>query len=291
MGIPARKKPRREDHLPKATDEAAIKTASPESSVGLLPPPTIDTVDANVDHVQDTILTNAGASGATGRWTTEEDAELTSAIAKTNTKWWGKEYKLDWVAIASLIPGRTNTQCRGRWHNFLNPSITLSARRTGKWTEDEDIKLKAAVQMHGGKDWLRIATLVSGRTRIQCRSRWYNFLNPSITLSAGRAGKWTEDEDIELKAAVQMHGGKDWLRIATLVSGRTKIQCRSRWRNALDPSIVRTAGSTGKWTAVEDIKLKAAVQMHGGKNWEGIAALVPSRTKLQCANRWQTNKG
>jgi myb proto-oncogene protein len=27
--------------------------------------------------------------------------------------------------------------------------------------------------------------------------------------------------------------------------------------------------------------------MHGGKNWSAIAALVPSRMKTQCWNRWK----
>jgi hypothetical protein len=47
----------------------------------------------------------------------------------------------------------------------------------------------------------------------------------------------------------------------------------------LDPSIGGASGRTGKWTAVEDSKLKNAVQTHGGKNWCAIAALVPGRTE------------
>jgi hypothetical protein len=42
-------------------------------------------------------------------------------------------------------------------------------QHTGKWGEDEDLKLKDAVQMHGGKDWAAIAAaLASDRTRSQC---------------------------------------------------------------------------------------------------------------------------
>jgi hypothetical protein len=32
----------------------------------------------------------------------------------------------------------------------------------GTWSEDKDIKLKDAVQRHGGKDWGAIAALVPG---------------------------------------------------------------------------------------------------------------------------------
>jgi hypothetical protein len=67
----------------------------------------------------------------------------------------------------------------------LNPSIDRTPR-TGKWTEDEDSKLKDAVQTHGGKNWGAIAALVPGRTNDQCRHRWQGVLDPSVALTAGR---------------------------------------------------------------------------------------------------------
>jgi myb proto-oncogene protein len=76
--------------------------------------------------------------------------------------------------------------------------------------------------MHGGKDWGAIAALVSSRTRGQCRDRWKDVLDPSIDRANGRTGKWAEDEDINVKDAVQAHGGKNLVAIAALVPGRTK---------------------------------------------------------------------
>jgi hypothetical protein len=40
------------------------------------------------------------------RWTLEEDATLTHAVANTSKKRCGKVCKTDWDAIAALIPGR-----------------------------------------------------------------------------------------------------------------------------------------------------------------------------------------
>jgi hypothetical protein len=172
----------------------------------------------------------------------------------------------------------------------LDPSIDQMTGRgdTGKWKEDEDVKLKDAVQMHGGKNWAAIAALVPGRTKIQCQKRRQHVLEHSIDQVTGRRGTWSEDEDIKLKDAVQTHGGKDWAAIAALVPGRTKIQCWSRWHYVLKPSIDQMTGraDTGKWKEDEDTKLKDAVETHGGKNWAAIAALVPGRTKKQCNNRW-----
>jgi myb proto-oncogene protein len=155
-----------------------------------------------------------------------------------------------------------------------------------KWTPEEDDKLKDAVQMHNGKNWFSIATLVPGRTKKECRDRWHGALNPSVDWTPGRKGEWTPDEDEKLKDAVQMQGGKNWEAIARLVPDRTKVQCRNRWHSALNPRIHRTTGRTGKWAPDEDAKLKDAAQMHNGKNWHAIARLVPGRTKIQCCKRW-----
>jgi hypothetical protein len=213
-----------------------------------------------------------------GRWTADEDSTLKDAVQTHDGKNWG--------AIAALVPGRTIGQCRNRWHTILGSSIDPTMARVGRWTADEDSTLKDAVQTHGAKNWDAIAVLVPGRTNSQCHYRWNNALDPSIDRANERAGKWTEDEDSKLKDAVQTHGGNNWKEIAVLVPGRTKRQCSTRWRDALNPSIGRANGRTGKWTPVEDSKLKDAVQTYGSKNWGTISALVPSRTKKQCRDRW-----
>jgi phosphoribosylanthranilate isomerase len=220
-----------------------------------------------------------GETRRTGKWTPDEDDKLKDAVQTHGDK--------DWAAIAALVPCRAEKQCWSRWNVVLDPSIDRMNERTGKWAEGEDIKLKDSVQLHGGKDWAAIAALVSGRTKIQCNNRWKSTLDPSIDLANERTGKWDEDEDIKLKDAVQMHGGKDWAAIAALVPGRTRNQCRDRWKGTLDPIIGGMTRRTGKWTLDEDNKLKDAVQTHGDKDWTAIAALVPGRTKIQCNNRWK----
>jgi hypothetical protein len=280
--LPARKKPRLEKPLTRTTAKAARKTVSPDILAGLPPSPAADNDDANADPVTDThdVLDCSidRMTGRNNRWTEDEDIKLKAAVQTHGGK--------DWAAIASMVPGRTKKQCRDRWHNVFDPRIALTAGSTGAWTKDEDLKLKAAVQTHGGKNWNKIASMVPGRTKLQCKNRWHGVLDPSIALTAGRTCKWTEDEDIKLKKAVQMHGGKNWAAITAMVPDRTFNQCNNRWRHVLDPRIALTAGSRDAWTEDEDIKLKKAVQMHGGKDWAAIASMVPGRTKKQCNKRW-----
>jgi hypothetical protein len=286
--IPARKKPRLAEPLPTTTDQATRKTTSPDFSLGLSPPPAADIDDdLDADAVTDT-QPNAGAAQTNRRlWTLEEDAKLTHAVANTPKKRFGKEYRTDWVAVAALVPGRKKQQCSDRWRDTLVSIIDQATSRVGRWTEDEDIKLKVAVLTAGKRDWGAISAQVPGRARCQCKNRWHNVLNLNITPTARRTGKWTEDEDSKLKDAVQTHGSKDWDAISALVPGRTKSKCWSRWDNVLDPSIDQTSpGRTGKWVDDEDSMLKDAVQIYGRKNWNAVAALVPGRTRMQCLQRW-----
>lgn len=50
----------------------------------------------------------------------------------------------DWKAIASAIPGRTNKDCRKRWHNAVAGGL-----KKGHWTQEEDHLLSLAVQLYG----------------------------------------------------------------------------------------------------------------------------------------------
>jgi hypothetical protein len=171
----ARKKQRLDEPLPTTTttDEAARKTASNDLSEEHSPSAADNYyTKTDADPVTTDTQTNAGETRATARWTLEEDAKLTSAVANTRKKKHRGEYAPDWVAVAALVPGRTQIPCRKRWCNALDPSIDRTNERAGKWAEDEDSMLKDAVQRHGGKDWVAISALVPGRTKKQCWSRW-----------------------------------------------------------------------------------------------------------------------
>jgi hypothetical protein len=126
---PARKKPRLEEPLLATSDEVTREIASPDVSEGLKPP-AAENYDANADPVMET--PNTAATRATHRWTLEEDAKLTRAVANTSKKKHGKENKTDWAAISALIPGRTRKQCWHRCNEVLDSSIGRASGRKGK---------------------------------------------------------------------------------------------------------------------------------------------------------------
>jgi hypothetical protein len=182
--IPATKKPRLEEPISASTDEAATKISSLDTAVSLPAAATAASDDADEYPVKGT--------RAMAHWTPGEDAKLTSAVTNTSKKRWGREYIRDWVAIAALVPGRAGSgskekQCSSRWHDYLDPTIDRTIGRTGKWAEDEDIKLKDAVQTHGDKNWGAIAALVPGRTLKQCNKRWRDVLDRNRSTVLGKA--------------------------------------------------------------------------------------------------------
>ncbi|RDX88234.1 Myb-like protein L, partial [Mucuna pruriens] len=92
-----------------------------------------------------------------GSFTRDEDIRLTVAVMLFGRKW---------NLIAKYVPGRIQSQCRDRYLNSLDPSL-----KWGGWTEEEDLRLEAAIAKHG-YCWSKIAEEVPPRTDSQCRKRW-----------------------------------------------------------------------------------------------------------------------
>lgn len=96
-----------------------------------------------------------------------------------------------------------------------------------------------------------------------------------------KKGKWTTEEDENLKFLVSNFGKNDWKKISTLLPGRSEAQCMSRWNNSQDPAIVK-----GYWTAEEDEQIIDLVAKYGTKCWSVIAQHLHGRVGKQCRERW-----
>jgi hypothetical protein len=87
-------------------------------------------------------------------------------------------------------------------------------------------------------------------------------------------GKWTTEEDEQLRQIVNEHGAESWRKVATLLGPtRTDVQCLHRWNKVLRPGLQK-----GAWSVEEDKLVRGAVQ-HQAQNgvgrvlWSEIAAL------------------
>lgn len=108
-------------------------------------------------------------------------------------------------------------------HQSLQTSLFSCRQHKTKWTFDEDVRLKEAVEKFGTDSWIRISQFVPGRNSKQCRERWMGQLAPSI-----RKDSWSREEDEILMQQHELIGNK-WTTIATLLPGRSAINVKNRW--------------------------------------------------------------
>lgn len=92
------------------------------------------------------------------RFTPEED-ELLKKLAKDITN-------KTWRDIAKHLPGRTATQCRDRYNQYLFQQVVSKP-----WTSEED-RIIVEKYKQFGSHWAKIAEYLPGRSGSNIKNRW-----------------------------------------------------------------------------------------------------------------------
>ena len=122
------------------------------------------------------------------KWSAEEDLKLELAV-KIHKRMDGSP---DWALIAEHIDGKTSQQCANRFYRMQNrPS------KRGKWSEEEDAKLRQAVESNlrsnGRPNWDAVAEIIVGRTHKQCAAHYYRIKSTTCS-SQTKKGKWSAED-------------------------------------------------------------------------------------------------
>ncbi|KAF1968103.1 hypothetical protein BU23DRAFT_270004 [Bimuria novae-zelandiae CBS 107.79] len=159
------------------------------------------------------LSSSAHSSGRLPRkWTVAEDHRLREEV---ETQMVEGEVK-DWCRIAAKLPGRTNKDCRKRWHNSVAGGL-----KKGQWSKSEDVQLAKGVGQYGQR-WTLVASVVGTRSADQCAKRWQQSLDPDLDRSEWR------DTDILIDAVQKL--GRHWKDIQRHhFQGRSKNCIKNRY--------------------------------------------------------------
>jgi hypothetical protein len=146
------------------------------------------------------------------RWSKSEDDQLNQLV---NIHGNSKEA---FSKIAHLMGNkRTALNVENRFHLVLEKGL-----RKGSWSSSEDSIILSNTSS-GVFDWNLIASRVQGRTAKQCRERFNNKLDPTLSNKP-----WTPEEDSQL-LFFQAEHGNSWKLIATKLKGRSENDIKNRW--------------------------------------------------------------
>ena len=104
----------------------------------------------------------------------------------------------------------------------------------------------------------------------------------AISVSNNKRTKFSPKEDDILMREIAVNGPRKWDVIALSLPGRNGRQCRDRFQNYLNPSLIN-----GPWTKEEDILLEQKFN-EVGPHWNSISKYFNGRSSNNVKNRWYT---
>jgi hypothetical protein len=91
--------------------------------------------------------------------------------------------------------------------------------------------LRAGLEKYG-RDWVKISSLIPGRTREQVKNKGIALPPDSMAGQRIITGKWRPSEVESLRSGIDKYG-HDWVKISGLIPGRTREQVKNKVRSTV----------------------------------------------------------
>lgn len=148
-----------------------------------------------------------------GEFTYGEDKKLLETI---NMYRIGKF--IQWSKVTKHFKNRT----RGQLHHRYTYYLSQDTKKTGKFSEAEDILLMICVDKFG-RNFKKCAHYIPERSMIQLKSRYNTNLQHAV-----RKDTWTPEDDHTIMKHVEKHGARLWPKLSAQVL-RSTGQLRQRY--------------------------------------------------------------
>jgi hypothetical protein len=159
-------------------------------------------------------------------------------------------------------------------NNFqLHHPSRPTKRNPNSWTPVEDQRLIEAVMLNGTKNWAQVGTTMQlvtdgacNRTGKQCRERWHNHLDPTLSHAP-----FTAEEDAKLIRLQQIFDNK-WTEISKRMPGRSDNAVKNRWNSCLSKADAATHSGGKKRSArslSDSTHMVAPIRQPLNDSWHG----------------------
>merc|ERR1712129_631291 len=257
-----------------------------------------------------------------GNWSVEEDQKILNHVKEKQEI--GND--VDWLLLASTVPGRNEKQCERRYNNLTSKNKNRSMKKGG-WTAEEDCKVIEHVNTFGDCKWSVLASQLSERVGHQCKRRYKKLqmntedsireasskqteetvcdtesvtsgivkmtktdTEASNTSRCMKKGNWSLEEDQKIlnyvKDTEETCDDVDWCLLASSLLGRDEDQCERRYSKLMFKNKEKEM-KKGNWTVEEDHEIIGHVKEFGDNKWHIVASQLSGRYPKQCMNRYK----
>ena len=177
---------------------------------------------------------------------------------------------------------------------ILGRRIYKYKNKKDEWTQSEDDKLNDLVNYYGKKNFKKIASHFSDKSRKNCINRWTKFISKnekygknslSNNYNTLKKKPWHKKEDEIILKWVKKIGVNNWTKCSKLFYERTPKDCKNRWFNKLYFENLNLTIESDIWTKKDEFLIALYIKKFGNC-WSKLQNFFENKTANQIKNKF-----